>query len=53
MFWEIYSVKDNNWIKKPDQESIPEIDYDEVNELVQPYEDRFNEIVNEIKELGI
>lgn len=40
----IYSVKDNNWIKKPDQESIPEIDYDEINELVQPYEDRFNEI---------
>lgn len=49
----IYSVKDNNWIKKPDQESIPEIDYDEINELVQPYEDRFNEIVNEIEELGI
>ena len=40
----MYSVKDNNWIKKPDQESIPEIDYDEINELVQPYEDRFNEI---------
>ena len=40
----IYSVKDNDWIKEPDQESIPEIDNDKVNELVQPYEDRFNEI---------
>lgn len=40
----IYSVKDNDWIKEPDRDSIPEIDNNEVNELVQPYEDRFNEI---------
>lgn len=41
----IYSVKDNEWIKEPDIESIPDIDVDAVNEAVKPYEDRYKEIV--------
>ena len=40
----IYSVKNNEWIKEPDPEAIPDIDIDEVDELVQPYEARFEDI---------
>jgi len=40
----IYSVKNNEWIKEPDPEAIPDIDVDEVDELVQPYEARFEDI---------
>jgi len=52
----IYSVKDNDWIVHPVQAKIPDIDFDQVEELVKPYENRYKEIlenpsVEEIEQL--
>ena len=52
----IYSVKDNDWIVHPVQANIPDIDFDQVEELVKPYENRYKEIlenpsVEEIEQL--
>ena len=41
----IYSVKDNDWIKEPVLEDIPDIDVDAVYAEVQPFEDRYKEIM--------
>jgi len=41
----IYSVKDNNWIKFPKQEDIPDIDEAEIEKLLEPFEKRYNKII--------
>ena len=40
----IYSVLNDEWIKEPEQADIPEIDQAELDKLVQPWIDRYNEI---------
>lgn len=49
----IYSVLRNTWIKHPEITSIPEIDYDKIKELEQPFIDRFNEILNDAYKLNL
>ena len=41
----IYSVKDNKWIKFPKQADIPDIDTEKLEELIKPFEERYNEIL--------
>lgn len=41
----IYSL-DSGWLKEPEQVDVPAIDPNHVQELIQPYEDRYNDIVN-------
>ena len=41
----IYSL-DNGWLREPEQVDVPEIDPNHVQELIQPYEDRYNDIIN-------
>lgn len=41
----IYSL-DNGWLKEPEQVDVPEIDPGHVQELIQPYEERYNELIN-------
>jgi len=40
----IYSVLNDEWIKEPEQADIPEIDQAELDKLVQPWIDKYNEI---------
>ena len=41
----IYSVKSNAWIKFPDINSIPEVDMSAVDPILQPYLDRYEEVI--------
>lgn len=41
----VYSLKDG-WLKEPEQVDVPEIDPNHVQELIQPFEDRYNELIN-------
>lgn len=41
----VYSLK-NGWLKEPEQVDVPEIDPDHVQELIQPFEDRYNDLIN-------
>ena len=41
----VYSLKDG-WLKEPEQVDVLEIDPDHVQELIQPFEDRYNELIN-------
>lgn len=41
----IYSVLHKKWIKEPVAEDIPEPDQEEVNKALQPWLDRYNEII--------
>jgi predicted nucleotidyltransferase len=45
----IYSVKKNKWIKKPVQEDIPEYDTNALNELVDKWEAKCKELIDDIK----
>ena len=40
----IYSVRNNDWIKHPEREAIPEIDFEAVEMALQPFEDRFKQL---------
>ena len=39
----IYSLNDG-WLKEPEQVDVPDIDPEHVQELVKPFEDRYNEV---------
>jgi len=41
----VYSLKDG-WLKEPEQVDVPDIDPEHVQELIQPFEDRYNELIN-------
>lgn len=41
----VYSLKDG-WLKEPEQVGVPDIDPEHVQELIQPFEDRYNDLIN-------
>ena len=41
----VYSL-DNGWLKEPEQVDVPEIDPEHVQELIQPYEDRYTQLIS-------
>lgn len=45
----VYSVKKNKWIKKPVQEDIPEYDKEALDELVDKWETKCKDLINDIK----
>lgn len=45
----VYSVKKNKWIKKPVQEEIPEYDTEALNELVEKWEAKCKDLIEDIK----
>lgn len=45
----VYSVKKNKWIKKPIQEDIPEYDKEALNELVDKWETKCKDLIDDIK----
>lgn len=45
----VYSVKKNKWIKKPVVEDIPEYDKEALNELIDKWEAKCKELIDEIK----
>jgi predicted nucleotidyltransferase len=45
----IYSVKKNKWVKKPVQEDIPEYDTKALNELVDKWELKCKDLIDDIK----
>ena len=47
----IYSVRNNKWIQEPTKEKIPEIDQAEFDSELQPWIDRYEEIVDDLKSL--
>lgn len=49
----IYSVTAQKWLKEPTVESIPEIDQDALNAAFEPWEERYNDIMNRAETEGI
>lgn len=49
----IYSVMAQKWLKEPTVESIPEIDQDALNAAFEPWEERYNDIMNRAEMEGI
>lgn len=47
----IYSVLNNAWVKEPVQADIPEINKEEFEKLFKEWEDRYFELLNNIKEV--
>ena len=45
----VYSVKKNKWVKKPVQEEIPEYDKEALDELVDNWETKCKELIDDIK----
>lgn len=45
----VYSVKKNKWVKKPVQEDIPEYDKEALAELVDKWETKCKELIDDIK----
>ena len=45
----IYSVKNNNWVKKPIAEEIPEYDTKALDQLVNKWETKCKELIDDIK----
>ncbi len=45
----IYSVMNDEWIKEPVAEDIPELDQEKFNALVQEWEDRYQKLIGDIK----
>lgn len=45
----IYSVKKNNWIKKPVAEDIPDYDINALDKLVDDWENKCKDLINDIK----
>jgi hypothetical protein len=45
----VYSVKKNKWIKKPVAEDIPEYDKEALEELVEKWETKCKELIDDIK----
>ena len=45
----VYSVKKNKWIKKPVQEDIPEYDTEALESLVDKWETKCKELIDDIK----
>lgn len=45
----VYSVKKNKWLKKPAEEDIPEYDNAALDELVDKWETKCKELINDIK----
>ncbi len=45
----VYSVKKNKWVKKPVQEDIPEYDTKALDELVDKWEAKCKELIDDIK----
>ena len=45
----IYSVKKNKWVKKPIQEDIPEYDTKALDELVDKWETKCKDLIDDIK----
>jgi len=41
----VYSLN-NGWLKEPEQVDVPEIDPEHVQELIQPYEDRYTQLIS-------
>lgn len=41
----IYSIKDNKWLKEPQQFEIPDIDKDAFNALYKEWEDKYNAVL--------
>ena len=44
-----YSVKDNEWIKEPDKDTIPEYDLASLNASVEDWKNRAGELISDIK----
>jgi len=45
----IYSVKKNKWVKKPEQEEIPDYDAKALNKLVDEWEEKCKKLIADIK----
>ena len=41
----IYSVKNDDWIKEPDADSIPEVNQKEIDAEVKPWENRYKKLI--------
>lgn len=46
----IYSVLNDSWIKEPVQAIIPDIDYNKLDQILAPYEERYNELITKIED---
>lgn len=44
----IYSVLNDQWIKEPTKDSIPEVDMELINKHVKPWENRYNNLIKKI-----
>ena len=46
----IYSILNDKWIKEPVQAIIPDIDYNKLDQILAPYEERYNELITKIED---
>lgn len=46
----VYSIKKNNWLKKPIAEDIPEYDTNALDELIAKWETKCKDLIDEIKD---
>lgn len=44
----IYSVMNDNWVKEPVKEDIPEVDQEAIDKAFKPWEERYNTLLNKI-----
>ena len=44
----IYSVMNDNWVKEPTKEDIPEVDQEAIDKAFKPWEERYNTLLNKI-----
>lgn len=45
----IYSILNDSWVKEPENEEIPEIDLEELDQILQPWKDRYEKLISDIK----
>ena len=44
----IYSVMNDEWVKEPTKDDIPEVDQEAIDKAFKPWEDRYNTLLNKI-----
>jgi hypothetical protein len=45
----VYSVKKNKWVKKPEEQKIPDYDKEALEKLVDKWETKYKQLIEEIK----
>ena len=46
----IYSIYHDAWIKEPEKEEIPEVDKQQIDDTLQPWLDRYTQLVTELEQ---